>query len=141
MTDTEPTEKSEYRRLKRRVIRRRGRVVLGGKIGGDENGGESTIRAQHTTSVRLIWINEQGAWVFTKTRHRAGESFALTLLFAEESPIAIVGEVVGMRKMEKHGGYLVKFNFLYPDPEQVETIDNLLFEIDSAVAQEMRMVL
>lgn len=141
MTDTEPTEKSQYKRLKRGVIRRRGRVRLGRQIDGSENEGESIIRAQHSTPGELIWANEQGALVFTKARYRVGESLALTLMLGDGPPLETVGEVVGVKKVEKHGGYLAKFIFFCPNPEQVETIDDFLLRIDSVVAQEMKMVL
>ena len=141
MTGPEPTEKSQYKMLKQRMIRRWGRVRLGRQIEGSEIGGESIVRAQHSTPGELIWVNEQGALVFTKARHRVGESLALTLMLGDGPPLETVGEVVGVKKVEKHSGYLAKFIFLCPNPEQVETIDDFLLKIDSVVAQELEMVL
>ena len=79
--------------------------------------------------------------MFTKAPLRMGESLALTLTLGNGGPLRAVGEVIGGKKVEKHGGYLAKFNFLCPNPEHVETIDYFLFQIDSVVAQEMKMVI
>ena len=141
MLETELNEKSLYKRLRRRAIRRRSKVVLNRKGSGCEDRSDPRILVNHSTPARLIELSRGGAAVFTKAPLRMGESLALTLTLGKESPLRAVGEVIGGKKVEKHGGYLAQFKFLCPNPEHVETIDHFLVEIDSLIAQEMKMVL
>ena len=141
MIDTKLNEKSLYKRLRRRAIRSRSKVVLDGKGGGCEDRSDPRIRVKNATPARLIELSRGGAAVFTEAPLCMVESLALTLTLGKGGPLRAVGEVIGGKKVEKHGGYLAKFKFLCPKPEHVETIDRFLVEIDSEVAQKMRMVL
>ncbi len=141
MIDTRLNEKSLYKRLRQRAIRRRSRVVLDRNGGTCENQSNPRIHVNHSTPARLIELSRGGAIIFSKAPLCMGESLALTLTLGRGGPLRTVGEVIGRKKVKKHGGYLAKFNFLWPNPEHVETIEHFHVEIDSVVAQEMRMVL
>ena len=78
--------------------------------------------------------------MFTKAPLCMGESLALTMSLGGGDPLREVGEVIARKKVAKHGGYLAKLKFLRPNPEHVEAVDSFLIEIDSVVAQEMRLV-
>lgn len=141
MIDSEPNGKCLYRKLRRRAIRRGGKVILSLKSDSSENQNECLIQARQLTPGRLIGVNEQGAVVFTKDRHRVGDSLALTLVLGDRPPLRTVGEVAGVKKVEKHGGYLTKLDFPCPKPEHDTAINQFLVQIDSRVAQEMEAVL
>ena len=141
MSDTELNEKPLYKRLRRRAIRRRSEVVLDRNGGGYEDQSDPRIHQNHSIPARLIELSRGSAVVFSKAPLCMGESLALTLTLGRGGPLRAVGEVIGRKKVKKHGGYLAKFNFLWPNPEHVETIEHFLVEIDSVVAQEMKMVL
>ncbi len=141
MIDAELDEKSLYKRLRQRAIRRRSKVALPRNASGCEDESDPRINLDHSIPARLIELSRGGAIVFSKAPLCMGESLALTLTLGRGGPLRAVGEVIGRKKVKKHGGYLAKFNFLWPNPEHVETIEHFLVEIDSVVAQEMRMVL
>lgn len=140
MFDAKLNEKSLYKRLRRRAIRRRSKVLLDRKDGGREHLAGARIGVNRSTPAKLIELSTQGAAVFTKAPLCMGESLALTLTLGAGDPLREVGEVVGRKKVEKHGGYLAKLKFLRPNPEHVEAVDSFLIEIDSVVAQEMRLM-
>lgn len=141
MIDTELNGKSLYRKLRRRAIRRGGKVILSRKKGSGEDQIESLVGAKQLTPSRLIGVNEQGAVVFTKDRHRVGDSLDLTLVLGDRPPLRTIVEVAGIKMVKKHDGYLTKLDFPRPKPEHEMTINQFLLDIDSLVAQEMRMVL
>lgn len=141
MFDTELNEKSLYKRLRQRAIRRRSKVVLDRKGGGCEDLSDPRIHENPSTPAKLLELSREGAAVFTKAPLCMGETLALILTLGKGDSLRAIAEVIGGKKVEKHGGYMAKFNFLCPNPEQVETIDCFLVEIDSAVAREMKMVL
>ena len=141
MIDTKLNEKSLYKRLRQRAIRRRSKVVLDRNGGGCEDQSDPRIDVNHSTPARLIELSRGGAAVFTRAPLCMGESLALTLTLGKGSPLRAVGEVIGGKKVKKHGGYLAQFNFSCPNPEHVEIIEHFLVEIDFVVAQEMKMVL
>lgn len=140
MCDAKLNEKSLYRRLRRRAIRHRSKVLLDRKDGGCKHLSNPRIGINHSTPARLIELSTQGAAVFTKAPLCMGESLALTLTLGAGDPLREVGEVIGRKKVEKHGGYLAKLKFLRPNPEHAEAVDSFLIEIDSVVAQEMRLI-
>ena len=141
MIDTKPEEKSLYKKLRQRAIRRRSKVVLPRNARSCEDRPDPRVQVNRSTPARLIELSRGGATVFSKAPLCMGESLALTLTLGRGGPLRAVGEVIGRKKVKKHGGYLAKFNFLWLNPEQVETIEHFLVEIDSVVAQEMRMVI
>ena len=141
MIDTELNEKSLYKRLRQRAIRRRSKVVLDRNGASCEDRSSPRIHVNHSTPARLIKLSGGGATVFSKAPLCMGESLALTLTLGKGGPLKAVGEVIGGKRIEKHDGYLAKFKFLCPNPEHVEAIDHFLNEIDFVVAHEMKTVL
>ena len=141
MAYKQPNENSQYRRLRRRTVRRRSKVTVDLRSGGRRKHDASPILDEHLMRGRLIDLSAQAAAVFMKTRLHIGEALALTLTLGNGSPLRMVGEVIALKKVAKQGGYLATISLLCPNHEHRTAINRFLAEIEFLTAQQMRMVL
>lgn len=138
MDDKQPNENSQYRRLRRRTLRRRSEVTLERIIGFDESQAAPLIHNEQSVPGRLIDLNGKAAAIFTKTRLDMGETLSLTLTLGDESPLRTDGEVIALKRVDKHGGYLATISLHHTNREHRTTIDWFLADIEFLTAQEMK---
>ena len=141
MADKQPNQNSQYRRLRRRAVRQRSKVSVDRIADDCRNHAAPLIHDEHLVQSKLIDLRGQTAAVFTKIRLNMGEMLALTLTLGNELPVRTVGEVIALKRVEKHGGYLATISFLCINHEHRTTVDQFLAGIELLITQEMKRVL